>query len=140
MADTVYNRFLANLANKIVDLEADTIRCVLLSSGYTIDADHKNYQDVVGNEVSGTGYTAGGKLLSNMSVTELDANDRADWDADDVSWTNSTITARYAVLRENTGTLSDLIAVFDFAEDKTSSNSTFTVQWNSGGIIRLVQG
>ena len=139
MADTIYNRFFANLMNKEVDLEADTIRVALLTSSYTINKDHNTWSDVSANEVSGTGYTAGGATLANKSVAQDNTNDEATFDADDVTWSSSTITARYAVLYDDTLTNDDLIAVFDFGSDQSSSSGDFTLQFSSDGILSLAQ-
>jgi len=139
MADTIYNRFFANLMNKEVDLEADTIRVALLTSSYTINKDHNTWSDVSANEVSGTGYTAGGATLANKSVTQDDTNDQATFDADNVTWSSSTITARYAVLYDDTLTNDDLLAIFDFGSDQSSSNGDFTLQFSSDGILSLAQ-
>lgn len=140
MADTIYNRFIANLLNKQIDFEADAIRGALLQSAYTIDKDHKTWSDLSAYEASGTGYTTKGKLLSNVSVTENDTSDLASVDADDLEWTSATITARYLVLVDWEGGLSDLICVFDFGEDKSASGSTFTAQVNAGGLLFGDQG
>lgn len=85
MADLVYNRFLANLLNKEIDFEADTIKMAILSSSYTPAKTHNTWSDVSSNEVSGTGYTAGGKQVTTVSVTEDDTNHKAYVDFDDVT-------------------------------------------------------
>ena len=139
MADTIYNRFFANIMNKEVDLEADTIKVALLSSSYTPNKDHNTWSDVSANEITGTGYTAGGATLANKSVTQDDTNDQATFDADDVTWASSTITARYAVLYDDTLTNDDLVAIFDFGSDQSSSSGNFTLQFNSSGIMALSQ-
>lgn len=136
MADIIYNRFKANLMNKIVDCEADTFKVMLCTSSYTPSADHNTTSDIT-NEVSGSGYSAGGAALSNLSVTQDDTDDEAAWDADDVTWSTSTITARYAVIYDDTLAGDDLVCCFDFTSDKSSSGGDFTIQWNAEGIINL---
>lgn len=136
MANVILNRFKANLCNKEVDLEADVIKVMLLTSSYTPDADHNVIGDVSANEVSGAGYTAGGATLAGKAVTEDDANDRAKFDANDTAWADSTITARYAAIYDTTVT-DNLICIVDFGTDKTSSTGAFTIQWDTDGIVRL---
>jgi hypothetical protein len=140
MANVIYNRFLANLQNKVVDLEADTIKCALVTSSYTPDKVHNTWSDVSTYEVSGTGYTANGQDLANKSVTEDDSNDLAYFDSDNPSWASSTITARGAVLYDDTLAGDDLIGYWDFTEDKSSSNGTFTVTVDANGWLKLAQG
>jgi len=140
MASGIYNIFKHNLMAGLVDLEGSgshDIKVALLTNSHSFNADHKYWTDISSNEVSGTGYTAGGKSLSNKTVVQDDANDLAYFDADDVTWSSSTITARYAVLYDNTLATKDLIACFDFGSDKSSSNGDFTLQWDSNGILKL---
>jgi len=140
MASGIFNQFKYNCLAGLVDLDgsgAHDIKVALLSSSYTFNADHSYWSDVSSYEVSGTGYTAGGQSLNNKSVTKDNANDKAVFDADDVTWSNSTITARYAVLYDNTLINKDLIACFDFGEDKSSSNGDFTIQWSANGILDI---
>ena len=61
------------------------------------------------------------------------------FDADDVAWTTSTLTARYAIIYKSTGTssTSPLIGYIDFSSDKSSVTGTFTIQWNAEGILNL---
>ncbi len=116
-------------------LSGKTIKCALLTSSYTPNLDHDNFDDIT-NEVSGTGYTAGGATMANVASTDDDTNDRSKLDADDVTWSTSTITARYAVIYYDTGTdsTSRLIAYIDFGEDKSSVGADFTIQFHANGI------
>lgn len=126
--------------NGSIDMDTDTLKLALLTSGYTANADtHDNFDDVSASEVSGTGYTAGGQALTNKAVTVDTADDEGVFDADDVTWANSTITARYAVLYKDTGTpsTSKLIALYDFGSDKISSAGNFTFQANAEGYVNL---
>ena len=109
---------------------------MLVSSSYTPDQDADQFIDDVDNEVSGDGYTAGGATLASKTVTQDDTNDRGVFDAADVTWSDSTITARGAVLYKDTGTpsTSPVICYFDFGEDKISTDGDFTIQWNAAGI------
>jgi len=139
MADVVYNNFKKNIMNGSIDLDTDTIKVALVTSSYTPDEDSDEYFDDVTNEVSGTGYTAGGATLASAAVTADTTDDEGVFDADDVSWTSSTITARGAVLYKSTGTpsTSPLIAYLDFGEDKVSTSGTFQITWNAEGILNL---
>lgn len=139
MASFVYNSFKRDIMNGSIDLDTDTIKVALTTSSYTPDKDaHDNFDDVT-NEVTGTGYTAGGASLANKTVTVDNTNDLGKFDADDVTWSTSTITARYAVIYKSTGTASTskLIGVIDFGSDKSSSAGNFTIQWSASGILTL---
>ncbi len=143
MADLIYNSFFVDVAGGDIDLVADTIKVMLCTSSYT-PADTHNRRDDITNEVAATGgYTAGGATLANKALTQDDTNDLAKWDADDVTWAASTITARYAVLYKATGGASStdpLIKVVDFGSNQSSVGAAFTIQWHADGILQFKNG
>lgn len=121
-----------------LDLDTDTIYCMLVTSSYSPDIDTHTRRTDVTNEVSGSGYAAGGAEITNKQVTQDNTDDEGVWDSTvDLTWGSSTITARAAVLYKSTGGASNdnLICYVDFGEDKSSSNGDFTIQWNSEGIL-----
>ena len=117
--------------NKEVDLEADAIKVALYNSSHSFTAGDNVY--TVTNEISGTGYTAGGAALASKTVTQAATTK---WDATDVTWTSATFTAYFAVIYDSTVT-NDLIATIDFGGAQTVSSGTFTIQWHADGIITL---
>lgn len=137
----LYNSAKLEIANGTIDLDTDTFYVMLLGSGYTPDIDaHNRRDDISGSEVSGTGYTAGGKVIGTVTVTQDDTNDRAVMDGDDVEWATSTITARYAAIYKLTGSgaaSDNLLGYIDFGEDKTSTAGLFKIAWNTSGILTL---
>src|SRR5688500_1187892 len=94
MANLIFNSFKSDIANGSIDLDTDTINVMLVDATFTPDADLDLKRSDVTGEVTGTGYTAGGKALANKTVTVDNANDRAIFDADDVVWSTATITAQ----------------------------------------------
>lgn len=142
MASKLYGQFLAQALNKEIDWDSDTIKVALLTNSYTPDQDAHNYfDDVAANEVSGaTGYTSGGITLTNKTNTYSGASNVIVLDADDVTWTSSTITARYAVIYDatpSTNATRPLIGYVDFGSDQSSSNGNFTITWDATGIVRI---
>ncbi len=139
MANVIYNSAKQRLINGGIDLDTDTLKVMLVTSTYVPDIDLHVFKSDVTNEVTGTGYTAGGAALTSPTVTVDNTNDRAAFDAADVTWASSTITARGAVVYKDTGTAttSPLLCYFDFTTDQISSNGNFTIQWNSSGILLL---
>lgn len=139
MADVIFNNFKKLIMNGGIDLDTDTIKVALVTSSYTPDQDAHDFFDDVTNEVSGTGYTAGGATLGSVTVTADNTDNEGVFDAADTSWTTATITARAAIIYKSTGTASTsaLIAYVDFGSDKVSTAGTFTISWNSEGILNL---
>lgn len=132
MASGIYNRFKANIMNKEVDLEADTINIALYDTNHAFTASDTDY--TTDNELATTGgYTQGGQALDNKAVTEAATTS---WDADDEAWTSATFEAHHAVIYD-TSVTNDLIASIDFGGAKTVSAGTFTVQFDATGIITL---
>ena len=126
---------LEELLKGTLDLDGDTFKCALVDSGYTPDRDlHDQWTDISGDEASGTGYTAGGATLGSLAVAKDTANDQIEWDAADVTWSSSTITARYAVVYDDTHANDVPLILVDFGEDKSSSSGDFTIQWDAEGM------
>jgi hypothetical protein len=138
MASSVYERCKANLMKGIIDLESDTIKVQLHTASYTPATTHNITSDL-SNEVSATGYTAGGISITSGSVVTQGATTY--WDSTtNPSWTiTGSMTARYAVIVDVDATLgaNSLIAWIDFGENKTCTDGTFTITWNASGIIGL---
>ena len=135
MASGIYNRFKANLMNKVVDLEADTIKVILLNNSHSFTATHNVLTDISANELAGSGgYTTGGATLASGAVTQAATTK---FDATDVSWTSATFTAYHAALYDDTVATDDLIASIDFGGAQAVSSGTFTIQWHADGIITL---
>lgn len=129
MASIIYNSFLDDVFRGNIDCDTDTFYVLLVTSSYTEDKDVHDKRDDVTNEVSGTGYTAGG-VAATVTVTKDTANDRIDVSLGSGSWASSTITARKAVYYKRRGgaaSADELVAVNDFGSDVITSSGTFTL-------------
>lgn len=136
----LYGKGMLALANKEIDWTSDTIKAMLCTSSYTPDQDAHDYKDDVTNEVTGTGYTAGGATLANCTATYTAGTNVAKFDADDTLWTTSTITARYAVVYDATpgsDATRPLIGYVDFGADVSTAAQTFQITWNASGIFTV---
>lgn len=139
MASLTYTSFPQKIMDGSIDLDTDTIKVMLVTSSYTPNQDsHEDKADVT-NEVSGTGYTARGAALASKAVTKDTTDNEGVFDADDVTWSNSSITARGAVVYKDSGTdaTSWLIRYLDFGQDYISLNADFKITWNSEGIVNV---
>ena len=119
----------------------DSFKIALFTSSATLGAATTDYATT--NEVSGTGYSAGGAALTN--VTPTTSGTTAFTDFADVTFSSSTITANGALIYNTTsgsgsGT-TDAVCVLAFGGDKSSTNGDFTVQFPtadaSNAIIRI---
>ena len=114
-----------------------TFKIALYTSSATLDATTTAYSAT--NEVSGTGYTAKGNTLTN--VTPTSSSTTAYTDFADTTWSSSTITANGAVIYNEDAAGDPAVCVLAFGGDKTSTNGDFTVQFPtpdaSNAIIRI---
>lgn len=134
-----YGLALQSMVNGEIDFDTATVKALLTTSAYVPDQDTHRYKSSVTNEVTGTGYTAGGLTVTGKTVTYTAATNTLALDCADPSWPSSTITARYLVFYVDTGTAgsSPLLCYVDFGADVTSSGSAFTYQVPTTGILTL---
>ena len=135
-----YGNAFVSAFNKEIDFNSDTIKVMLCTSTYTPNQDTHQYKSSVTNEVSGTGYTAGGNTLANCTITYTAGTNVLKLDADDTSWASSTITARYAVVYDATPATDatrPLICYIDFGENVSSTNGPFSITWDANGIATV---
>jgi hypothetical protein len=138
VSTTVYGNAIVRMLNKEIDWDSDTIRVMLCTESYTPNQDTHTYKSSVTNELAGAnGYSTGGAALTGCSIAYNAGTNVVTLDADDVVWSNSTLTARYAVIYDDTATNDPLIAWVDFGQNMSSNNSTFQITWNAGGIITI---
>ena len=123
------------------EMDADTFNIALYTSSATHGAATTDYTAT--NEISGTGYSAGGQALNSPTVTL--SGTTAFVDFADKTFSTATITAASALIYNTTadggsGT-TDAIAVLDFGGDKTSTNGDFVIQFPtadaSNAVIRI---
>lgn len=117
-----------------VHATADTYKIALYTSAATLGAGTTAYSAT--NEVSGTGYTAGGATLTGL-LTGL-ATGTAYLTFTDPTWASATITARGCLIY-NSSKSNKAVAAFDFGGDVTSTNGTFTVDLPVAGASALVR-
>jgi len=113
-----------------------TFKLALYTSSATLGAATTAYATT--NETTGTGYSAGGNSLTN--VTPTSSGTTAFTDFADTTFSTSTITARGALIYNSTQS-NKAVAVLDFGSDKSSSSGDFTIQFptadSSNAIIRI---
>lgn len=135
----IFNKFKMEALKGSIDLSSDTIKVMLMSSAYTPNISTDLFvSNISAYQITAPGYTAGGKTIANAIVIQDNADNDGVFDGDDVTWPNSSITARYAVVYKDSGIpgTSPLISFIDFGADRSSLNEAFTISWNAEGIIK----
>ena len=112
-------------------------KIALYTSSASLDAATAAY--TTSNEVSGTGYTAGGNTLT-ISTAPTTSGTTAFLSFATTTWSTATITARGALIYQVEGSTPS-VAVFDFGGDKTSTAGDFQITFptanSSSAIIRI---
>jgi hypothetical protein len=146
MAITASGLFGLTLEKQLIDtlglsLESETALSVaMITDSATPDFNaHDFWNDLEANEVSGTGYDAGGETLTGTEVTI--STGVLTYDATDVAWTTSTISNAMAAVgyfdRGGATTADELMFLSDFVSAASSSSGTFTIQWSASGIFTV---
>ena len=130
MANVVPYSFPQELLKGTHDFVNNTIYIALYEagSGAPYDVNSTAYASGTANQVSGTGYTTGGKVLQNGTVANQTSVATLTFDT--ISWTSATFGAAYGVLYNNPSS-DKLIVVLDFGGTKSCSNGTFTITFPS---------
>jgi len=118
----------------------DTFKLALYTSAATIGADTTSYVVGIGGQVPDSGeYAAGGGALVTALVSVNGATAFVDFD--DLSFTGVTLTARGALIYNDTEAGDPSVCVLDFGGDKTATAGTFTIQFpnanDTQAIIRI---
>jgi hypothetical protein len=133
MASLIFDSFLDDLCKGNINPNSDTFYALIVTATYSPNkGTHAKRSDVT-NEVSGTGYTAGGVAIT-CTPTKDTTNHREDLTFSDPSWTSSTITGRALVVYKHRGgasTADELVAYVDNGSDVTSTNGTWSFDINA---------
>lgn len=104
------------------DLVNDTLKIALYTSAADLGPDTTVYSSTA--EVSGAGYTAGGIVLTNVTVNQ--GNGIAYVDFDDPLWVGASFTTRGALIY-NASKANKAIFVLDFGKNQTMANEQFQI-------------
>jgi len=144
MADIIYNKAKAQIFKADMDLDGDTFEVALLEASGDQDPDDATVQAVLARagttELTSTGYSR--QALSSLAVNQDDTNDRAEWDAADVTFSSVSQAASeqvvgYLVYKKVTDD-SDSIPVLlvDSVANITPNGSDIKITWNAEGIMQ----
>ena len=136
----IYNNFKEQLLLKIIDCDTDTFKMILVT-GYVPDIDADvDYADVSGDEYgAGVGYTVGGETLAGLAVAQDNPNDRATWDASNVTWTSlgplAPNTPSHCIVYDDTA--SDYLVFYWELGTTATNGGDYTMEFNVVGMMTL---
>ena len=120
---TSFKKELMTATHNFTNSSGNTFKLALYTNSASFTAATTAY--TTSNEVSGPGYSAGGSALTN--VTPTTSSTTALTDFADLTFSSATITARGAVIYNDSATGDPSVVVLDFGGDKTSTAGDFTV-------------
>jgi len=134
IAQAMCTSFKAEILDEQHDLVADTINIALYTSSASLGAGTTAYSTK--NEITGSGYTAGGVALSSKTVDT--SGTTAYFDSADPSWTSATFTANGALIYNDTNS-DKAIAVLAFGGDFTVAGGTFQIVFPAAGTAAIIR-
>jgi len=129
ITQTIVNSYKRGLLEGVFNFSSTTtqvFKVALYTSAATLNENTTAYSTT--DESSGTGYTAGGQVLTISTYPTL-SNSVAFISFATVTWPVTSITARGALIYKADGLTNPAIAVLDFGEDKTTSSGNFVIDF-----------
>ena len=134
---TTFKKELLEAVHNFKNTGGSTFNLALYTSSAALGAGTTAY--TTSNEVSGTGYTAKGASLTRVDPSNDGTT--AITDFSDLTFSSSTITARGALIFNDSASGDPAVCALDFGSDKSSSSGDFTIQFPaadaSNAIIRI---
>jgi len=133
MASLNYLSMIDDALRGQIDFDTDTFKGMLVNDTYVPDKlTHAKRSQVTG-EIAGTGYTAGGFPVT-VTVNKDAGNNRVSLSFASDPLANATLTARALVIYKSRGgaaTADELVSYLDFGANVSSTNGTFTVNYQT---------
>ena len=134
---TSFKKELMTATHNFTTSSGNTFNLALYTSSASLDAATTAY--TTSNEVSGSGYTAKGAAVTNVTPTTSSTTAYADFA--DLTFSTVSITARGAMIFNDSASGDPAVCILDFGSDKTASSGDFTIQFPtadaSNAIIRI---
>lgn len=135
LASGLYTATMRDALKNVIALDVTSTACKVAMYTNTLtnnfDADPSSYSTT--NEVSGTGYTAGGIVIASPTLIASLGN--LTFDIADSVWTTTTISnSRGAILYADALTPKANIVSISFGADYSTVAGNFTIQWNAAGL------
>lgn len=139
----VYGLFLESLIEGRVNTLADEMWCMLHTSAYTFNQNAHKFKSVVNGELTGSGYTAGGQLVTTATPIYTSTSKMLNLPAGNLTWPSVTwVGATGAILYMNPDGFPDnakpLVAHVDFGGAVDRTAQAFYLNWAATGVLKLV--
>jgi hypothetical protein len=133
IVQTQTTSFKAELYEGIHDLIDDTIKIALFNANADLSASTTAYS--TNQEVTGTGYTAGGNTLTGATVRSSGTTAYVSFD--NTTWSSASFTCRGALIY-NSSKANRSVAVLNFGSDKIVANGTLTIEFPTNDVTSAI--
>jgi hypothetical protein len=133
IVQTQTTSFKAELYEGIHDLIDDTIKIALFNANADLSASTTAYS--TNQEVTGTGYTAGGNTLTGATVRSNGTTAYVSFD--NTTWSSASFTCRGALIY-NSSKANRSVAVLNFGSDKIVANGTLTIEFPTNDVTSAI--
>jgi hypothetical protein len=133
IVQTQTTSFKAELYEGIHDLIDDTIKIALFNANADLLASTTAYS--TNQEVTGTGYTAGGNTLTGATVRSSGTTAYVSFD--NTTWSSASFTCRGALIY-NSSKANRSVAILNFGSDKIVANGTLTIEFPSNEVTSAI--
>ena len=134
---TSFKKELMTATHNFTNSTGNTFKIALYDNSASFTAATTAY--TASNEITGTGYTGGGGAVTNVTPTSSSTTGNTDFD--DFTWSTATITARGALIYNDTSSGDSSVVVLDFLSDNASTAGDFKIVFptddSSNAIIRI---
>tara|TARA_S200002703_G_scaffold108831_1_gene94597 strand:- start:60 stop:488 length:429 start_codon:yes stop_codon:yes gene_type:complete len=133
---TSFKKELLEAKHNFLNTGGDTFKLAMFTSSVTLNASTTAY--ATSNEITGTGYTAGGGTLTRVDPSTSSTTALTDFA--NLTFSSSSLTANGALIYNDSNS-DRAVCSLAFGADKTSSSGDFTIQFPaadaSNAIIRI---
>jgi hypothetical protein len=133
IVQTQTTSFKAELYEGIHDLIDDTIKIALFNANADLLASTTAYS--TNQEVTGTGYTAGGNTLTGATVRSSGTTAYVSFD--NTTWSSASFTCRGALIY-NSSKANRSVAILNFGSDKIVANGTLTIEFPNNDVTSAI--
>ena len=133
IVQTQTTSFKAELYEGIHDLIDDTIKIALFNANADLTASTTVYS--TNQEVTGTGYTAGGNTLTGATVRSSGTTAYVSFD--NTTWSSASFTCRGALIY-NSSKANRSVAILNFGSDKIVANGTLTIEFPTNDVTSAI--
>lgn len=132
----LYGRVQDSFVQGLINMKTHAIKGMLVGAGYTPNQNTHQFKNSVTNEVVGSGYVAGGQLITGINTAY--SSKILTVTGGPLAWPSVTLAARYLVVYDDsyaTQATKPLILYVDFGAVQSPTDQAFYYNWPTGNVM-----